>query len=195
MQMNPLLILPYAMVRFLRIIRQRFKVTDLRLRGVLVGESAVIHPGAIIEPSGGKIVIGARTFIDNGVILRPLGGRIEIGDDCAINAYSVLYGGGGLTIGNEVRIAAHTVIVPSNHIFANPSISINDQGLSLKGIEIENDVWIGAGARILDGVRLSQGTVVGAGAVVTRTTEAYSVVVGAPALKTSSRKIDNGKSK
>lgn len=156
--------------------------------------SAIIDPGAILEPSGGEIVIGARTFIDHGVILRPLGGRIEIGVDCAINAYSVLYGGGGLTIGNEVQIAAHTVIVPSNHIFADPSVSINDQGLSLKGIVIEDDVWIGAGARILDGVRLSQGTVVGAGAVVTQTTEAYSVVVGVPAVKNSSRKTDNGKS-
>ena len=52
---------------------------------------------------------------------------------------------------------------------------------------IEDDVWIGAGARILDGVVVRKGTVVGAGAVVTKSTEAYSIVVGIPANKVSSR--------
>lgn len=55
------------------------------------------------------------------------------------------------------------------------------QGVSAKGIIIEDNVWIGAGAKILDGVVLREGTVVGAGSVVNKSTEAYSVVVGIPA--------------
>jgi acetyltransferase-like isoleucine patch superfamily enzyme len=49
------------------------------------------------------------------------------------------------------------------------------------GIAIENDAWIGAGAIILDGVRIGQGAVVGAGAVVTHDVPRHTVVTGNPA--------------
>lgn len=186
--MNKLLFFPYATVRLWRRSRIILKIISLRLRGVSVHSSAIISPTAFLEPSGGEIKIGARTYIDHGVIIRSLGGRIEIGDDCSINAYSVLYGAGGLEIGKGVRIASHTVIVPSNHRFSDPNTPIKDQGLTLKGIFIEDDVWIGAGARILDGVRISSGSVVGAGAVVTKSTEPYSIVAGVPATKINIRK-------
>ncbi len=178
----------YSLVRIIRRMRRYIKLQSLRLRGVDIESTAFIDPYAVFEPSGGTISIGARTFVDRGVILRPLGGSIEIGCDCTVNAYSVLYGDGGLKIGDGVRIAAHTVIVPSNHIFSDPKIPIKDQGLSLMGIVIEDDVWIGAGVKILDGVIVRKGTVVGAGAVVTKSTEAYSVVIGVPARAISFRK-------
>ena len=179
--MSKLLAAPYTVVRMIRSARKMLKLLSLRLRGVRVHWTAVIDPAAIFEPSGGKITIGARTFIDRGVIFRPLGGWILLGDDCSVNAYSVLYGSGGLEIGNDVRIAAHTVIVPSNHKFSDPCNSIKNQGLTLKGIVIEDDVWIGSGARVLDGVRIGQGSVIGAGSVVTKSTAANSVNVGVPA--------------
>lgn len=185
--MNVFVRYAYPVVRSLRKARRLIKTIDLRLRGVKLDSTALIHPAAIFEPSGGMISIGPNTFIDSGVFLRPLGGSIEIGSDCSVNAYSVLYGSGGLRIGNGVRIAAHTVIVPSNHVFSATDKQIKDQGLSLKGIVIEDDVWIGAGARILDGVVIRKGTVVGAGAVLTKSTEPYSVVAGVPARKISSR--------
>lgn len=186
--MSWLLNLAYDIVRFTRKLRRRAKIIELRLRGVAIHSSATVDPGAIIEPSGGQVAIGARTFIDRGVIIRPLGGRVVIGDDCTVNAYSVLYGGGGLKVGNGVRIAAHVVIIPSNHAYSDPTIPIKDQGLTLLGINIENDVWIGAGARILDGVKVSEGTVIGAGAVVTKATEPYSIIGGVPAKKLKSRR-------
>lgn len=185
--MDFLLTLAHALIRFIRLVRRHIKIFDLRLRGVVIDGSAHIDPGAIIEPSGGKIVIGARTFIDRGVVVRPLGGYIQIGSDCSVNAYSVLYGGGGLKIGDDVRIAAHTVIVPSNHIFSDPDTPIRNQGLHQEGIVIEGDVWIGAGAQVLDGVVLGKGCVVGAGAVVTRSVKPHAVVAGVPATPISSR--------
>ncbi|MAM09669.1 MAG: hypothetical protein CML23_04235 [Rhizobiaceae bacterium] len=103
---------------------------------------------------------------------------ITLGEDCSVNACSVLQGGGNLRVGNKTRIGPHTVIVPSNHVFANPDIPIKDQGLSQIGITIEEDVWIGAGARVLDGVVLGRGCVVAAGAVVTKSVPALSVVGG-----------------
>jgi acetyltransferase-like isoleucine patch superfamily enzyme len=159
----------------------------LRAKGVIVHETAVIHPAAILEPSGGLITIGPETFVDRGVIIRPLGGSVVIGKSCTIHAYCVLHGTGGLKIGDNVLIATHTVIIPSNHNFSNVSIPIKDQGLSLQGIVIENDVWLGAGVRVLDGVVIGKGSVVGAGAVVTKSVPPHTVAVGVPASPISSR--------
>ncbi|MBX9684740.1 MAG: acyltransferase [Hyphomicrobium sp.] len=109
------------------------------------------------------------------------GVRITIGADCTVNPFTVLYGHGGLTIGNFVRIATHTVIVPANHIFADRDVPITKQGLSKLGVVIEDDVWIGAHVTILDGVTVGRGSVIAAGAVVNANVEPYSIVGGLPA--------------
>ena len=56
-----------------------------------------------------------------------------------------------------------------------------------KKVRIGHDVWIGAGACVLDGVQIATGAVVGAGAVVTRDVEPYEVVVGVPARRVDHR--------
>jgi acetyltransferase-like isoleucine patch superfamily enzyme len=114
-------------------------------------------------------------------MLSTSGGWIKIGNNCTVNSFAVLYGHGGLEIGNGVRISAHVVIVPMNHIYKNPAIPIWMQGETRKGIKIEDDVWIGAGAKVLDGVKIGKGSVIGAGAVVTEDIPSYSVAVGVPA--------------
>lgn len=164
-----------------------FKVLSLRLVGVNADWTSTIHWSVVIERGGGAISIGKRTSLDRGVILRAYGGVIRIGSDCSINPYAVIYGDGGLVIGNGVRIAAHTVIVPADHIFSDPDKFIFEQGESRLGITIEDDVWLGAGVRVLDGVNIKKGTVVGASAVVTKSTEPFGVYVGIPAKKISSR--------
>lgn len=130
---------------------------------------------------GGSLTIGAHTRIYEGALLLTYGGALELGEYCSVNPYCVLYGLGGLRIGNGVRIATHTVIVPANHTFDEPNTPIRLQPETRQGVVIEDDVWIGAGCRILDGVRIGRGCVVGAGAVVTRSLPERSVAVGVPA--------------
>lgn len=108
-------------------------------------------------------------------------GEISIGDNCSINPYSILYGHGGLKIGNWVRIAAHTVIIPSNHNFSDIDRPIGSQGGTQRGVIIEDDVWIGANVTILDGSHISTGCVIAAGAVVRGTTVPFGVYGGVPA--------------
>ena len=116
-----------------------------------------------------------------------MGGEVVIGDNSTLNPYTVVYGQGGTTIGNGVRIAAHCVIVPSNHKFDDIQEYIYKQGLSKKGIVIEDNVWLGAGVKVLDGVKISFGSVVGANAVVTKSTDRNGVYVGIPAKKIKNR--------
>ena len=176
-----------SILRLLRLTRNYMKRFSLVGRNVHIHPSVSISWTASIDPARGEISIGKDTGLDVGVILRAYGGSITIGENCTINPYTILYGSGGLSIGNGVRIAAHSVVVAANHIFTDPDRYIYTQGETAEGITIEDDVWIGAGVRVLDGVTIAKGTVVAAGAVVTRSTEPYSVVGGVPAKKISSR--------
>jgi acetyltransferase-like isoleucine patch superfamily enzyme len=171
----------------MRSARNAFKILELKLKGVQIDFSVTVESTVQVYPGVESVSIGNGSYLGHGVVLRTFGGSIAIGSNCSVHPYSIIDSGGGLIIGNDVRIAAHTVIVASNHLFSDPDRLICDQGLSLKGIAIEDDVWIGAGVRILDGVTVHKGTVVGAGSVVTKSTEPYSIVVGVPAKKVSSR--------
>src|SRR5882724_8499943 len=84
--------------------------------GVKVGRNTIIMPGArVSREHGGSITIGDRSQINPGAMVLSYGGRIRIGENTSVNPYSILYGHGGLDIGNDVRIAAHCVIIPANH--------------------------------------------------------------------------------
>ncbi len=171
----------------LRRLRNLIKRLEMVGRNVNIDRTVSISWSVSMDPARGQIDIGKNSVLDKGVILRSYGGFIRIGSHCTVNPYCVLYGGGGLTIGNRVLIAAQVVMVPSNHIYADPEKSISEQGLRCKGIVIEDDVWIGAGAKILDGVTISKGCVIAAGAVVTKSSEPYAILAGVPAKKIASR--------
>ena len=150
--------------------------------GVQVKWGTLIEPGVVLSPQGGgTIAIGKDCYLYRGSQLYSMGGAILIGDNCSVNPNSVLYGAGGLTIGNGVRIAASSTIVPANHIFSDRNRFIYKQGLDKKGINIEDDVWIASGVRVLDGVTIRKGCVIGANSVVTKSTEEYGIYVGVPA--------------
>jgi acetyltransferase-like isoleucine patch superfamily enzyme len=78
-------------------------------------------------------------------------------------------------------IASHTGIYANNHNFADLTRPMNSQGVTSKGIVIENDCWLGTGVKVLDGVRIGRGSIIGAGAVVTKDIPPYSIAVGVPA--------------
>ena len=157
-----------------------------KTKNISIGNNSVISSSSIINNSENKdsfIHIGDNTSIASYTILATEGGFIKIGNHCSVQPFCTLYGHGGLTIGDYVRIAAHTTIVSANHIFTDSQRPIHHQGLSKQGIIIEDDVWIGAGAKILDGCKIGKGSVIGAGTVLTKNVEPYSVVVGVPGKK------------
>jgi len=86
-----------------------------------------------------------------------------------------------IDIGADVLIADSVTVRDTDHIFADVDTTIISQGIEVRPVVIEDDVWIGHGATVLKGVRIGRGAVVAAGAVVTRDVEPYSVVGGVPA--------------
>jgi acetyltransferase-like isoleucine patch superfamily enzyme len=147
---------------------------------------AKISKFADIEDSirGTRIVIGAYSSIDSFVKLKPAGGtgNVVIGERTVINSGCVLYTGNGISIGNDVAIAANCTFAPVNHAYKDKSRKINQQGFlpSRGGIVIEDDVWIGANVIILDGAILRTGCVIGAGSLVRGEIPPYSIQAGNP---------------
>ncbi|MCU0126405.1 acyltransferase [Pseudomonas vlassakiae] len=154
------------------------------IENILIGRRVVIKSGArlICTNAEAKIVIGDGSIIQHGAILETgPGGQITLGKSNSVNPYCVLYGHGGLKMGDYVRIAAHTVVIPANHIYQDPTVPIAKQGLQKRGIQLGNDIWVGTGCRILDGVTVQDGAIIAAGAVVNKSVERGGIVGGVPA--------------
>lgn len=157
---------------------------DGYLQNIVIGKRVVIKSGArlICTNADSRIVIGDGSVIQYGAIIETgPGGSIELGRSNSVNPYCVIYGHGGLKTGSYVRIAAHTVIIPANHIYDDPTVPIAKQGLTLQGIEMGNDIWVGTGCRILDGVTVSDGAILAAGSVVNKSVERGAIMGGVPA--------------
>jgi acetyltransferase-like isoleucine patch superfamily enzyme len=155
-------------------------------RNVRIGDGVIVDDFAQLIATSRKqeaIRIGAGSFLRSFAMLNagPPDGFIQLGEGCGVGQGAILYGNGGLTIGNKVLIGGQCFIVASSHRTDDPDLPIRDQGYTAEGILIESDVWIGAGAKILDGVTIGRGAVVGANAVVTRSVAPGARVGGVPA--------------
>jgi acetyltransferase-like isoleucine patch superfamily enzyme len=130
--------------------------------------------------------VGDNVFIGEMVyILNPE--KLVIGDNVSIHSMSYLECIGGVEIGNDVSIAHSVTIMSVNHNFKSIEVPIKDQGISCKGVKINDDVWIGAKVTILDGIVIQKGSVIAANAVVTKDIEQNSIYAGVPAVKIKDR--------
>lgn len=164
---------------------------------------------------GSHITLGSGVYLDNGVYLHALPAGISIGDNtmvmhhtmlhvfnfrglphagitigknCFIGEYNVFRGQGGITIGDDVYTGPMVQFVAVNHVFSDPHTPIREQGITAKGIVVEDDVWLGSGATVVDGVTIGRGSIIGAGAVVTGDMPPYSIAVGVPAKRIKDRR-------
>ncbi len=108
------------------------------------------------------------------------GNGISLGSRSGIGVNADIHG--TVTIGDDVMMGPHCTILSRNHEFEDTSTPMNQQGFAHdEPIVIEDDVWIGANVTITSGVRIGRGSVIAAGAVVSRDIPPYSIAGGVPA--------------
>ena len=164
--------------------------TKVGNNSVCFEDQVIIGSGVQINTSGNnsRIYLRKKVNLDHGVDIRALDqGDIEIGEFTYIGPYTCLAGPGPIKIGKSCLIGSHSGIYGNNHNFTDPNRKIVEQGITCKGIVIEDDCWLGTNVKVLDGVTIGQGSVIGAGAVVTKNIPPYSVAVGVPAKVISQR--------
>ena len=119
--------------------------------------------------------MGEGSTVRNPLITVAHSSGVHIGKNVFINAGAVLMARGGITIEDDVQIAANVQILTNNHDPYHREI------LTCKPVLICKGAWIGAGASIMPGVRVGKYAIVGTSAVVTKDVPDYAVVVGMPA--------------
>lgn len=108
------------------------------------------------------------------------GQNIEIGNWSGLGRNGLV--SGRVRIGDYVMIGPEVMLLARSHRFDRTDIPMSQQGeREMRPIEIRDDVWIGARALILPGVKIGEGAIVGAGAVVTKDVPAFAIVGGNPA--------------
>ena len=168
-------------------------------RNIRLGHGAYLDENTYLHACPNGIEIGPRTLVMHGSILHVYNFRgiphsgIRIGEDSLIGEYNVLRGQGGINIGNRVYTSPMVQLLAVNHIFDDPTRPFVEQGITAKGIRIEDDVWVGAGATVTDNVVVGAGAVVAAGSVVTKNVPPHTVVAGVPAVvvREIARRADN----
>ena len=157
-----------------------------RGKNCFVGDRVMIYKDGC---EGGEVILGDGIHLHNDTTIQTgQGGTVEIGNQthiqprCQISAYKK-----SINIGAGVEIAPCCAFYSYNHSVL-PHMPIREQPLESKGnIVIGDEVWLGYGVVVLDGVNIGRGAVVGAGSVVTQDIPDNAIAVGVPARVISNR--------
>lgn len=148
------------------IIGDNVEINALSKNGVIIGNNVSILKNTIIECTG---------------VIRNLGEGLIIGNNVGIAQNCFIQVRGLVEIGDNVILGPNVSIFSENHVFSNPELPVSVQGETRKGVTIENGVWIGTRAVVLDGVTVGKNSIVAAGSVVNKDVPPYSIVGGIPA--------------
>ena len=130
---------------------------------------------------GDNVSIGSFSRLIVSTSMHHIGKGIKLGNNVGLGEFAYLGGAGGLSIGDHTIIGQYLSCHPENHVTTEIDELIRLQGVTRIGIEIGKNCWIGAKVTILDGVKIGDGCIVAAGAVVTKSFEPNSVIGGVPA--------------
>lgn len=165
------------------LIRRAFWKTVIQIDGGSIGKNfCCFGQVALMQSSRGAIRIGNDfKILRNATINTIEKGFIEIGDNVHVGESSMITAYQKVKIGNNVMIGPHNIIVDLSHGKDRLDIPMRIQPPTAKTIVIEDDVWISSNCVILPGVTIGKGSVIGAGAVVTKDIPAYAIAGGVPA--------------
>lgn len=138
----------------------------LSKRGVVIGDNFTLRDSSKID------CIGVLSDPSEGL---SIGNRVGISENCFIQVR------GFLEIGDDVIIGPNTTIITENHKFDDAEVPIRLQGTERRGVVVGNNVWIGAGCSILDGVSIGDNSIIAAGAVVVSDVPPMAIFGGIPA--------------
>ena len=163
--------------------RIKLKKFGVKFKGTSFLDSTVsIHlRSPFFQTSVGSCILGNAIKLSKGVTIDCYGGHVEIGQNVFVGPFTTIFGHGNVKIGDNVLISPGCKIIASNHTVPDKTKLINQQPDNIQAINIGNDVWLGADVKVLAGVNIGDGCIIGAGSVVNNSIPSYSYAVGVPA--------------
>jgi acetyltransferase-like isoleucine patch superfamily enzyme len=164
-----------------------------------LGDRVVVSENCILDArsdgSPRAMVIGDDAILSNGVVVSCKGAGVEIGPRTGFGPYSCILAadGGDITVGADCAIGPRVTLVGGGHYHHDRTdLPIWRQGIRPGDrLILEEDIWVGAGATALGGVRIGRGSIAAAGATLTRQVEPYTITGGVPARPIRRRVPDN----
>lgn len=155
---------------------------------IWIGSDVSLYPNIFIQGRGRLVIHDKVTLYPNNYLsIGSEEGWIEIGSHSHFAPGCALYGAHGLRIGEYCAIAAHSVLATVGHDPQTKFPELLATTSSGAPITLVRDIWLGANSTITPGVTISEGCIVGAGAVVTKNTDPYGIYLGVPAKRTGTR--------
>jgi acetyltransferase-like isoleucine patch superfamily enzyme len=145
----------------------------------IISNSAIIEQNVGIYNDGGIIEIGDGCHLKQGCILRTYGGRITLKDRVSIGEYTIIYGHGGVTVGEATIIAPHCTISAQKHIFP-ANVPLRYSGETKSGITIDSGSIISSHVVVVDSVFIGKNVMIGANSLVNTDIPDSSFAAGSP---------------
>jgi acetyltransferase-like isoleucine patch superfamily enzyme len=149
-----------------------------------IDDNVVIDDQCCLDAKGTTnrgISIKRGVFIGRNTILSCKNGNIVLEEDANVGFNVEVFSAATVRVGKKVLIAAYTYLVGGDHLYDRVDVPVLDQGRTARGIDVGDNVWLGAHVVVADGVRIGRDAVVGAGAVVTSDVPEFHVAAGVPA--------------
>ena len=153
---------------------------------IRIGRQVTIDDYCVLDAKGEQnrgIILGDNVLISRNTVLGCKGGDIFIGNNSNVANNSLLHSETSLRLGENVLVGAYSYLVAGGtHGDEDTDLPIMHQASRSKGgILLEDNVWLGANVKVLDGSRIGRDTIIGAGSVVTGEIPEFSVATGIPA--------------
>ncbi len=152
---------------------------------IRIGERCVFDDFTVLDAKGDTnrgIEIGNDVIIARNTVISCKNGDIRIGDNSNISLNCMIHSEKEVTIGPRNLWAAYCYIIGGGrHDFDRTDVPIIQQGSKVDGIEMNEDIWLGARVTILDGCKIGKGAIIGANSLVNKDIEEWKIAVGTPA--------------
>ncbi|WP_424188870.1 acyltransferase [Actinokineospora sp. G85] len=169
---------PWYLVRYWRLLKFRLVNPHVVLRGmVFLGKDVEIHA----RPGFGRLEIGRWVHIGDGNAIRCHEGSLRIGDKAVFGRQNVVNCYLDIELGSATLVADWVYICDFDHVTADITQPIKDQGIVKSPVRIGPDTWICTKVTVTKGTRVGRGCVLGAHAVVRGDVPDYAIAAGAPA--------------
>jgi acetyltransferase-like isoleucine patch superfamily enzyme len=151
---------------------------------IQIGDNVVIDDQCCLDAKGTDnqgIVIGEGVFIGRNTILSCKNGDIVIDDHANLGFNCEIFSASRVRVGKSILMAAYTYLVGGDHLYDRVDVPVLEQGRTARGIEVDDNVWLGTHVVVTDGSRIGRDAIIGAGAVVVGEIPEFAIATGIPA--------------
>jgi acetyltransferase-like isoleucine patch superfamily enzyme len=162
---------------------------------IRIGDNVVIDDQCCLDAKGTDnqgITIGEGVFVGRNTILSCKNGDIIVEDKANLGFNCEIFSASRVRIGKNILMAAYTYLVGGDHLYDRVDIPVLEQGRTARGIDVDDNVWLGTHVVVTDGARIGRDAIIGAGAVVVGEIPEFAIAMGIPAKVVRDRREDEG---